>query len=270
MADRYWVGGTGTWDTTSTTNWSTTSGGSSGASVPTSADNVIFDQVGTYDVTMTGALNCLDFTVSAGTVSFLTGTSPTLSIYSSMSLVAGTIWTSTGTTTFLSTITGKTITTNGTTINGSMTFGTGGGGGWSLGSALTLGTTNSTQLNSGTLDLAGFTLTTGGFSSSNTNTREVVFGTSDIVLTHTTAATVVVNIATPSFFTSTGTGGFVVNDMSVARTFSLGTSGTGWYNPPNLRFTTGASIATLTTGSYFQTLDFNHNIHDLFSEHFSK
>ena len=43
MANRYWVGGTGTWDSTSTTNWSDTSGGSGGFSVPTSADNVFFD-----------------------------------------------------------------------------------------------------------------------------------------------------------------------------------------------------------------------------------
>ena len=27
MADRYWVGGAGTWDATTTTNWSATSGG---------------------------------------------------------------------------------------------------------------------------------------------------------------------------------------------------------------------------------------------------
>ena len=54
MADRYWVGGAGTWDTTSTTNWSASSGGASGASVPTSADSVFFDQAGTYTVTLTG------------------------------------------------------------------------------------------------------------------------------------------------------------------------------------------------------------------------
>ena len=38
-ADRYWVGNGGTWDTT---HWSTTSGGSSGASVP-NGDNCFFD-----------------------------------------------------------------------------------------------------------------------------------------------------------------------------------------------------------------------------------
>jgi hypothetical protein len=41
MADRYWVGGTGSWN--STAKWSTTSGGASGASVPTATDNAIFD-----------------------------------------------------------------------------------------------------------------------------------------------------------------------------------------------------------------------------------
>lgn len=42
MANRYWVG-TGTWDGSNTANWSTTSGGAGGASVPTSSDNVIFN-----------------------------------------------------------------------------------------------------------------------------------------------------------------------------------------------------------------------------------
>lgn len=40
MANRYWVGGTGTWDTTAGTKWSTTSGGAGGSAVPTSSDDV--------------------------------------------------------------------------------------------------------------------------------------------------------------------------------------------------------------------------------------
>jgi hypothetical protein len=43
MANRYWVGGTGTWNTTSTANWSTTSGGASGASAPGAADVALFN-----------------------------------------------------------------------------------------------------------------------------------------------------------------------------------------------------------------------------------
>lgn len=43
MATRYWVGGTGDWDATTTTHWSATSGGVGGASVPSSSDQVNFD-----------------------------------------------------------------------------------------------------------------------------------------------------------------------------------------------------------------------------------
>ncbi len=43
MADRYWVGGNGTWSSTNITNWSATSGGAGGESVPTDSDRVLFD-----------------------------------------------------------------------------------------------------------------------------------------------------------------------------------------------------------------------------------
>ncbi len=43
MANRYWVGGSGTWDTLSVLNWSTTSGGVAGATPPGVADVAIFD-----------------------------------------------------------------------------------------------------------------------------------------------------------------------------------------------------------------------------------
>ena len=135
MADRYWRGGTGTWNTTSTTNWSDTSGGAGGFSVPTAVDNVIFDQAATYTVTMTGALTCADITVSAGSVTFATGTTPTLAISGSMSLI-GMTWTSTGTITFNASTTGQTILTSGTTINAPIIF-NGVGGSWSLSDALT-------------------------------------------------------------------------------------------------------------------------------------
>ncbi len=122
MANRYWVGGTGTWNTTSTTNWSASSGGAGGASVPTAADSVFFDQAGTYTVTMTGALTCLDFTGSAGTVTFATGTTPTLAVSGSFALAAGTVWSSTGTITFNATSGAKTVSTNGITLSAPITF----------------------------------------------------------------------------------------------------------------------------------------------------
>jgi len=261
MADRYWRGGTGTWNTSSTTNWSATSGGSGGASVPTAADNVIFDQAATYNVTMTGALACLSITVSAGTVSFLTGTTPTLQVNGSMSL-AGVTWTSTGAITFNATTTGQTITTGGTTINARIIF-DGVGGGWSLTSALTTGATITTTLTNGALSLNGFDLTTGIFSSSNSNTRSIAFGANNINLAHTTAAQTVLNMAIATNFTWTTTASSGLNittgcfqsTMSTTRTFVFGTTGGSITNSPTLYLSSGASIATITTGSWFNELN---------------
>ena len=192
MADRYWVGGAGTWNTSSTTNWSASSGGASGASVPTAADSVIFDQAGTYTVTMTGALLCLDLTVSLGTVTFATGTTPTLAITGNMTLLVGTVWSSTGAVTFNATTTGKTITTNGVTISGPITL-NGVGGGWTLGSALTMNTASNTlglfTVTNGTFATGNFNMTLGAFASNNSNTRSVTLGTSAILASRWTFTT---------------------------------------------------------------------------------
>jgi hypothetical protein len=54
MANRYWVGGSGSW--TDTAHWSATSGGSSGASVPNQTDDVFVDAnsaSGTFTITAT-------------------------------------------------------------------------------------------------------------------------------------------------------------------------------------------------------------------------
>jgi hypothetical protein len=71
MANRYWVGGTGTWDTTSTANWSATSGGAAGASVPTTADTVYFDS-------LSGTGTCT--TATGATCSVLSLFTPTLTL----------------------------------------------------------------------------------------------------------------------------------------------------------------------------------------------
>ena len=42
-ANRFWVGGTGDWNSTDTTHWSASTGGGGGASVPVAADDVTFD-----------------------------------------------------------------------------------------------------------------------------------------------------------------------------------------------------------------------------------
>ena len=188
--------------------------------------------------------NTLDF----GTTSFNPGT--TLIKLNSLTLSSGGTYTSL---TASQTDTG-TITSNGKSLAALTVNHTGTA---TLADALSVVTTGTTTLTQGTLDLAGFTLTTGAFSSSNVNTRAIAFGTSNIVLTHTTTATTVLSMNDVTAFTWTGTGGFTVNAMSVARTFSFGNTGTGTTsNAPNLTFTTGAGVATITTGGWFKTLNF--------------
>lgn len=70
MANRYWVGGTGTWDASSTANWSATSGGASGASAPTTSDNAFFDaNSGTGACTVASGATCVSLTLSSANVS---------------------------------------------------------------------------------------------------------------------------------------------------------------------------------------------------------
>jgi hypothetical protein len=87
MATRFWVGGTGTWDGSTTTNWSLTSGGAGGQSVPGAADTVTFDGssgAGTVTVNTTVSVQSISMGTYTGTLDFsvnnnnvtLSGSSP--------------------------------------------------------------------------------------------------------------------------------------------------------------------------------------------------
>lgn len=80
-ADRYWIATT-TANWNSTTNWSTTSGGAGGASVPGSADKAIFDGSGTGNCT-------IDATVSITTLDVQSGYTGTISQGSNTITVSG-------------------------------------------------------------------------------------------------------------------------------------------------------------------------------------
>lgn len=179
MANRYWVGGSATWST-ATTPWSATSGGAGGATAPTSADDVFFDQASTYTVTLSGTIACNSMTVSAGTVTFA-GSGP-LTINGSLSLVAATVWSATGALTFGSSATGRTITTNGVSLSN-----TGGininaaSGSLTLGSSLT--TTGTLTITAGTFNTGNFAVNAFALSSSNSNARTINLGSSTVTLT---------------------------------------------------------------------------------------
>ena len=257
MADRYWVGGTGTWSSASTTNWSASSGGASGASVPTASDNVFFDansNTGTnpFTVTMSNSPRvCNDFTVSGldGAMT-LAGTSIGLTVSGSLTFQATNFSaTYTGTTTFAATTTGKTITTNGVSFVGIVTF-DGVGGGWTLGSAFTCTSSSGVILTNGTLSTSAsnYSITAVSFSSSNSNARTLTLNASTFSLT--------------TSFTATTSTNFTLNAGTSTITFSannptLNGGGLTYYNVSFTRTASTTSQVTITGTNTFTNLTFS-------------
>ena len=258
MADRYWVGGTGTWDATSTANWSTSSGGAGGASVPTAADNVIFDAGsdagGIFTVTMANSPRvCNDITISGLDFTMtLAGTSIGLTVSGSLSFPATNFTrTYTGTTTFNATTTGKTITTNGVAFGGAVTL-DGVGGAWTLGSAFSCGSSTLTLTN-GTFDTSAsnYNVTAGAFSSSNSNTRTINLNGSTLTL----------SLGTGAWDIGTSTNATLNSGTS---TITLSSSGPGfsgggltYYNVSFSGTTATTLIRTITGANTFNNLTFS-------------
>ena len=190
MANRYWVGGTASWN--STGSWSASSGGASGATVPTSVDDVFFDQASTYTVTLpiTPGQSCNNITVSAGTVTLVgtdSGTAATtFRIYGSVNIKSGTVWnfasSGAGQSVIFNSTTSQTITTNGVTLQGPHSF-NGVGGNWQLQDALTFST--GLTLQNGTVSLNGNTLTAPTMATGGSAAKGIAFGSGNIALNGT-------------------------------------------------------------------------------------
>lgn len=94
MAARFWVGGSGTWDNSSTANWSATTGGASGASAPTTADTATFDSNSGTAATVTVAATAASSstTVNKSDIVLSLSGSPTLCTSAgTLTLTTGTI-----------------------------------------------------------------------------------------------------------------------------------------------------------------------------------
>jgi hypothetical protein len=384
MATRYWVGGTGTWDASSTTNWSASSGGAGGASAPVAADTVIFDSLsgtgtcttasgatcaiatlntstlgltlganltmsgaftltlgvldlgnntlscnnfssnnantrsiafGTGNITVTGSgstvwgtnnangfsytgiptvnatysgsvgtrtlahgstsgateANVLNFNISAGTdiVSLasnfsvknldFTGFSGTMTnsvkvVYGNLIFSSGMTLTA-GTSGFFFSATSGTqqITTNGKTLDFPITQNSPGAT-VQLQDNLTMGSTRTFTLTNGALDLNNLTLSTGRFSSSNTNTRSVSFGTGNITLTDNGAAIWNNGAGTNLSITGTPTINAVYAGATGTRSFTIGIPNS--VNQFNLNITAGTDIISIGNGSLLNNLNF--------------
>lgn len=227
MADRYWVvGGTGNYN--STTNWSATSGGASGASVPIAADNVFFNAssgVGTATINVASSCSNLNLTGFLGTLAFTNNLSSSGAL---INLGLGT-YTVTGAG-YLRFGTAMSITSNGTNYTGNMAIAT--PVIITLADNLTCSGTFDFTASSGAMTLNGNTLNISGslLYSSPAN----ISGTTAIVFNGT------------GTWSNTSTGQLRNNvTINTAGTLTLGTN--VYYNTGTLTYTAGTVITTGST-----------------------
>ena len=248
MADRYWVGGAGTWNTTNTANWSDTSGGAGGFSVPTEVDDVYFNtasNVADYTVTLSS-------TIPARSINFGAPSSGNLTVAGSGFLVcygnftiaaAGVLWTSSSEVRFFATSGEWIVTTNGVSINRA-TFGNAAASlnaSWSLAGALT--TSNNFTISGGCLVTNSYAITAlaGGM---NLSGGFCVDGTTTFSL-----------VGTWSHGGSTGTLFSSAPDVTIVQngTTAGGTScpATFQFGRVNIAGTAGASTFTSSGGNFY-------------------
>jgi hypothetical protein len=153
----------------------------------------------------------------------------------------------------------KTINTAGVTFDNPFAF-NGVGGTFQLASALTSGAGRTATLTNGTLDLNGYTLTTGLFSSASSNTRTLAFGAGKVVITGTSAT--VYTTTTGTGMTMTGTRTVELTGVGVGgetRTISGAQTSAGGAaaNAANFYIKAGADTISLGTANrVYGTLDF--------------
>ncbi|NTW31747.1 MAG: hypothetical protein HGB12_03845 [Bacteroidetes bacterium] len=207
-ANRYWVGGTGTWSATA--RWSTSSGGTGGASVPTITDDVYFDAnsfstVGQI-VTIGAAATCKSMTwAGAANTPTLAGTFA-LNIYGSLLLNIQMNITYTGAISFKSNNSGNTIQTNGKTLSSQITF-DGLGGEWTLQDNLTLTISSSYYivLTTGSLNTNDKTVTAYRFNTTGSGIRSLALGSSTINVSSTSSTNLAWDVTGSNITVNSGT-----------------------------------------------------------------
>ena len=248
----YWVGGTGNWS--STTKWSTSSGGASGAAIPTSLDSVVFDSASNataYTATVDVNARCASFTMAgpaSGNVTFA-GTQP-IAYHGNVSFAAtGITRTYTGAIN-LAGNSSYTFTTNGLALNSATTV-NGIGSTWTLGSALNIGASTLT-VTYGTFStsVSNYTVTLASLASSNTNVRSISLNASAISASGTPTNTQVLLGQSTNLTFNAGTSTISLDGTAPVIT----TTGQTFYN---VSFTSAsASSITISGANTFNNLTF--------------
>jgi hypothetical protein len=253
---RYWVGGTGNWSDTA--RWSTGSGGASGASVPRSHDDVVFDSLSNataYTATVnavTGGIRCKALTIAgpaSGNVT-LAGSTAIVGIHGNVTLPAtGLTRTYTGAITLSGSTSGLTLTTNGVVLASSIDV-NGVSSEWALGSAIDIGNSTITIIN-GLFDFDTYNFTASSISSNNAHSRTLDFGSGTVALSASTPINFGTTETNAANLTVTA-GTAQINCSASSPTFSG--NGKIFYN---VAFTsTSAGTVTINGANSFNNLSF--------------
>lgn len=173
----YWIGGSGNWNDAS--HWSNTSGGAASACIPTRFDNVFFDANSftsaskAVNINVVSSCANMDWTNST-TSATMTGASD-LNIYGSLTFSPTMNNSFSGLLYFKSMNGGNTITSAGKIFTNDVVF-DGVNGDWTLQDAFTV--TTNVYLSNGIFKTNNKNITFGAFSSSGSNVRGIVLGTS--------------------------------------------------------------------------------------------
>ena len=178
---QYWIGNTGSWS--DSTKWSLTSGGGNTGRVPLPQDDVVFDANSFLSTSQTVTIDMYRLGKNITFVGDGSGAvlnTPTVdavsdtNIYGSLTLASDMI-VSASQTIDLESRSASTLTTAGHTIPSAFNINAFGGS-YTLGDALTVGSTRVLTLNYGTFDANDYNVNVGNFSSSNSNTRTLNMG----------------------------------------------------------------------------------------------
>ena len=271
MANKYWVGGSGLWS--STTNWKTASGGATNSGVPTASDVAIIDgNSGSPTITINAAAACGSLLVQPGanlttagvggiTISGTNG-SVTFNEYVN--------WGHTGIMTISSTTAG-TFKCSGSTLRCPITFS--GTGGITLQDTFTMGPATTATSGpafshtAGTLNLNNQAMNIyGTMSISSTTTRSISFGSAGayIYIAPGAAATAFTG-GTLTGFTYTGTSRIIIGNNSSAGLMQVSPGSPTAAQSMNFEFSAGTSIGLngnvlnldCQTSSFYGNLNIN-------------
>jgi autotransporter family porin len=249
MADRYWVGGSDTWNSTAGLKWATTSGGAGGASAPTTSDNVFINAAsgaGTITLGVGQSGNVIDFTGFTGTLNLAVG-------FGTRGLILSTGMTLSGTSTVSVTspqLTTVSLNTNGKTLPSGLNISTVTPSPGSVQLLSTVVVTGQLFINdSSTFNLNGFDISCNDLNFSSSTT--VAFGSNKINITGNNQ--LILNQPYSSASSYTGSGGiYATYTGSVGtRSFSAGTTGTVLTNGSAPLYITGGTDRINFSSSIF-------------------